>query len=253
MVLYYYNHHHHIFIYIYPTNNNRNSYSPCPPNMSLYGHRFNNTQTRMLDSNLGLASPSSMFSLSPTWHHRHRYLQEISPLQPSIQRSLQFHCFISPPIPCSPFQSCWRLEHPWLVTGGLCYMMCKLVVLRDPIPNWFCAHPSQLVIIDMFMGWTYNLACNLGLCSYVFFHSGAFIVLFIYSLWWEMEEQNIGDGDGNKSLGSQRFKFSDVPIMATITSIFATTLREVQVQKLIWYLFLTNLKKSNGLVFNTVH
>ncbi|GAV64534.1 UDPGT domain-containing protein [Cephalotus follicularis] len=71
-------------------------------------------------------------------------------------------------------------------------MMHMLAQLHDPIVNWFKNHPSPPVAIisDMFLGWTHDLACKLGIQRIVFSPSGAMALSTMYYLWRYMPIPN---------------------------------------------------------------
>ncbi|RVW17104.1 UDP-glycosyltransferase 89B2 [Vitis vinifera] len=64
-------------------------------------------------------------------------------------------------------------------------MLITLGELYNPIVDWFRTHPSPPVAIisDMFLGWTQQLACELGIHRVVFSPSGAMSLSAMYSLW----------------------------------------------------------------------
>ncbi|KAI3864142.1 hypothetical protein MKW98_031734 [Papaver atlanticum] len=86
-------------------------------------------------------------------------------------------------------------DHPLIPTGienvkdlpanSFVAMMCAFHKLYDPIIQWFKSHPSPPVAIisDFFLGWTYHLACELGIPRIVFSPSGALALAVIDSLW----------------------------------------------------------------------
>lgn len=86
-------------------------------------------------------------------------------------------------------------DHPLIPTGienvkdlpanSFLAMMCALRKLYDPIVQWFKSHPSPPVAIisDFFLGWTYHIACELGVPRIVFSPSGALALAVIDSLW----------------------------------------------------------------------
>lgn len=67
-------------------------------------------------------------------------------------------------------------------------MLITLGELYNPIVDWFRTHPSPPVAIisDMFLGWTQQLACELGIHRVVFSPSGAMSLSAMYSLWRDL-------------------------------------------------------------------
>ncbi|CAI9266868.1 unnamed protein product [Lactuca saligna] len=64
-------------------------------------------------------------------------------------------------------------------------MMVALGDLYNPVHEWFRNHPTPPVAIisDLFLGWTHNLASQLGIHRYVFSPTGALGLSVINSLW----------------------------------------------------------------------
>ncbi|XP_057739328.1 flavonol 3-O-glucosyltransferase UGT89B1 [Arachis stenosperma] len=64
-------------------------------------------------------------------------------------------------------------------------LMLSFSNLYNPLLQWFHSHPSppQLIISDMFSGWTQNLATHLNIRRIVFSPSGSFALSAIYFLW----------------------------------------------------------------------
>ncbi|XAR65329.1 hypothetical protein NMG60_11009414 [Bertholletia excelsa] len=64
-------------------------------------------------------------------------------------------------------------------------IMNALAKLRDPIIQWFASHPSPPVVLisDFFLGWTLNMANQLGIPRIVFYSSGAFLTAVSNFLW----------------------------------------------------------------------
>ncbi|KAH0709780.1 hypothetical protein KY290_011188 [Solanum tuberosum] len=62
--------------------------------------------------------------------------------------------------------------------------------LHDPIIDWFRTHPSPPVAIisDFFLGWTFQLARQLGVRRIAFWPSGAFTCLVMSYTWSNVEE-----------------------------------------------------------------
>nr|AIL51398.1 glycosyltransferase [Actinidia deliciosa] len=61
--------------------------------------------------------------------------------------------------------------------------------LHDPILQWFKSHPTPPVALlsDYFLGWTNQLASQLGIPRITFFSSGAFFTCVLNNIWSNME------------------------------------------------------------------
>ncbi|PON46417.1 UDP-glucuronosyl/UDP-glucosyltransferase, partial [Parasponia andersonii] len=68
------------------------------------------------------------------------------------------------------------------------YMIPALGGLRGPLGQWFRAHPSPptAIVSDIFLGWTYRLAAELGIRRVVFSPSGALALSVMHSLWRDL-------------------------------------------------------------------
>nr|XP_043637638.1 UDP-glycosyltransferase 89B2-like [Erigeron canadensis] len=68
---------------------------------------------------------------------------------------------------------------------GFKTMMMALGDLYNPVLDWFQKNPTppSAILSDMFLGWTYHLACHLGIRHYTFAGTSAFSLSVIYSLW----------------------------------------------------------------------
>ncbi|KAI4314039.1 hypothetical protein L6164_026982 [Bauhinia variegata] len=75
--------------------------------------------------------------------------------------------------------------------------------LQDPIIHWFKSHPSPPVALvsDFFLGWTLQLAHQLGIPRIVFYSSGAFYTAVINHCWLNSEAVR----------GSKLVQFSGLP------------------------------------------
>lgn len=64
-------------------------------------------------------------------------------------------------------------------------IMSALSKLQDPIIQWFKSHPSPPValISDFFLGWTHDLAHQIGIPRIAFHSSGAFASALMLHLW----------------------------------------------------------------------
>ncbi|MCL7040372.1 hypothetical protein MKW94_006887 [Papaver nudicaule] len=69
--------------------------------------------------------------------------------------------------------------------------------LYDPILNWFRFHssPPTCIISDFFLGWTQNLASQLGIRRIVFCPSGALTLSIFSSLWRDLPTPAYDDND----------------------------------------------------------
>ncbi|KAK9926183.1 hypothetical protein M0R45_023425 [Rubus argutus] len=71
-------------------------------------------------------------------------------------------------------------------------MMCALRELHAPIVEWFRSHPDppSVIISDMFLGWTHQLANELGIRRVEFSPSGASALSVIYWLWRHLPKRD---------------------------------------------------------------
>lgn len=90
-------------------------------------------------------------------------------------------------------------------------LMVALGRLREPLIRWFesSLSPPSVIISDMFMGWTHDVACQLGIKRIVFSPSGALPLAVMYSLWRDMPRRRDDDGNGVVS-------FEDIPLPGCI-------------------------------------
>nr|XP_043637715.1 UDP-glycosyltransferase 89B2-like [Erigeron canadensis] len=82
-----------------------------------------------------------------------------------------------------------------LPVDGFKAMMVALGDLYKPVLDWFQNNPTppSAIVSDMFLGWTYNLACQVGIHHYTFSVTSAFSLSVIFSLWrynpkWDDQE-----------------------------------------------------------------
>lgn len=75
-----------------------------------------------------------------------------------------------------------------LPVESLVAMLVTLAELYNPIVDWFRTHssPPVAIISDMFLGWTQQLACELGVRRIVFSPSGAMSLSVMYTLWRDL-------------------------------------------------------------------
>ncbi|CAN4088319.1 unnamed protein product [Withania somnifera] len=94
-----------------------------------------------------------------------------------------------------------------LPADGFRYMMYNLSKLQDPIFEWFNNHPSppSAIISDMFLGFTHEIATQLGIRRYVFSPSGALALSLVYSLWRDLHKRK-DTNDDNEIL-----EFNNIP------------------------------------------
>jgi hypothetical protein len=74
-----------------------------------------------------------------------------------------------------------------------------LADLHNPIVDWFKSHPSPPVAIisDFFLGWTENLAREVGVKRIVFSPSGAFALSLVISLWKDLPRPDVNGTEQN--------------------------------------------------------
>lgn len=91
--------------------------------------------------------------------------------------------------------------------SGLVTTVRALRELCNPITQWFKSHPSPPVAIisDFFLGWTHNLATDLGVPRVAFWPSGAFSASIVNFTWQELPRPD--DPDNEKLT----FSFTKVP------------------------------------------
>ncbi|KAI3978334.1 hypothetical protein MKX01_013132 [Papaver californicum] len=82
--------------------------------------------------------------------------------------------------------------------------------LRGPILNWFESHPSPptYIISDFFLGWTQDLASQLGIRRIVFSPSGAQTLSVNFCLWCDLPTPAANDGNDN---ANELIPFPKVP------------------------------------------
>nr|GFA23053.1 UDP-glycosyltransferase 89B2 [Tanacetum cinerariifolium] len=94
-----------------------------------------------------------------------------------------------------------------LPAGGFKAMMVALRDLYNPIVAWFRENPNPPVAIvsDFFLGWTNDLARDLGIHRYCFSPSGALALSVIFSLWRYAPKRCDQDNE------NEVIKFSNIP------------------------------------------
>ncbi|KAL8531543.1 hypothetical protein ACS0TY_008223 [Phlomoides rotata] len=86
--------------------------------------------------------------------------------------------------------------------------------LQQPIIQWFKSHhnPPVAILSDFFLGWTHQLAHQLGIPRIVFYSSGAFFVAAFDYLWANFEDIKPGISVGFVDLpGSPNFSWNRLP------------------------------------------
>ncbi|KAL5725722.1 hypothetical protein ACHQM5_008838 [Ranunculus cassubicifolius] len=103
--------------------------------------------------------------------------------------------------------------------GSLRAMMRALGDLSYPITLWFNSHPSPPVAIlsDFFLGWTQDLASQLGIKRLVFSPSGAFAISIINSLWRDMPRRN---GEEDTIIPFDNIPFSPKYPFSQVSTVF---------------------------------
>ncbi|CAN4086213.1 unnamed protein product [Withania somnifera] len=94
-----------------------------------------------------------------------------------------------------------------LPADGFRYMMCNLSKLGHLIIEWFNNHPSppSAIISDMFLGFTHEIATQLGIRRYVFSPSGALALSLVYALWRDVPTRKDPNDD------DEIFEFNNIP------------------------------------------
>lgn len=108
-------------------------------------------------------------------------------LQPLLSKSLSIRPLILP-FPNHPSIPEGVENVKDLPPNSFLPMMQATADLRDPIVQWFGSQPNPpiAIISDLFLGWTHDLASDLGLPRVLFSPSGAKAVAFIHCLWRTM-------------------------------------------------------------------
>ncbi|KAJ8553751.1 hypothetical protein K7X08_024429 [Anisodus acutangulus] len=129
--------------------------------------------------------------------------------------------------------------------------MYTLRKLRDPILDWFNNHPSppSAIISDMLLGFTHEIATQLGIRRYVFSTSGALALSVVYSLWREMPERKDTNND------NEIFELSNIPKCPKypwwqLSPIFRSYIKGDSNSEFIRECYLSDIA-SYGVVFNT--
>ncbi|KAJ1412091.1 UDP-glucuronosyl/UDP-glucosyltransferase [Sesbania bispinosa] len=129
--------------------------------------------------------------------------------------------------------------------SGVYPFICALSNLQNPITQWFSSHPNPPVAIisDFFLGWTHQLATQLGIPRLAFYSSGAFMTALDLSCLHNL-----------RFLQSQAvIKFAGIPRTPSFRCDHLPTLflcyRE---SELVGESFLANAS-SWGSIFNTFH
>lgn len=138
-----------------------------------------------------------------------------------------------------------------LPANGFRAMMFTLGKLRDPIMEWFRNHPSppSAIISDMFLGFTHEIATQLGIRRYVFSTSGALTLSVVYSLWREVPKRK------DRSDENDIFHFPNIPNSPKfpwwqLSPIFRSYVEGDPNSEFIRECYLADIA-SHGLIFNT--
>ncbi|KAK4350383.1 hypothetical protein RND71_029696 [Anisodus tanguticus] len=138
-----------------------------------------------------------------------------------------------------------------LPAGGFRSMMYTLRKLRDPILDWFNNHPSppSAIISDMFLGFTHEIATQLGIRRYVFSTSGALALSVVYSLWREMPKRK-NTNDENEIFHLPNIPNSPKYPWWQLSPIFRSYVKGDPNSEFIRECYLADIA-SYGVVFNT--
>ncbi|OIT32957.1 PREDICTED: UDP-glycosyltransferase 89B2-like [Nicotiana attenuata] len=138
-----------------------------------------------------------------------------------------------------------------LPADGFRSMMYTLGKLQDPILDWFNNHPSppSAIISDMFLGFTHEIATQLGIRRYVFSTSGALALSVVYSLWSEMPQRK------NTNDENEIFELPNIPNCPKfpwwqLSPIFRSYVKGDPNSEFIRKSYLADIA-SHGLVVNT--
>ncbi|XP_006345089.1 UDP-glycosyltransferase 89B2-like [Solanum tuberosum] len=138
-----------------------------------------------------------------------------------------------------------------LPANGFRSMMYNLGKLRDPILEWFRNHPSppSAIISDMFLGFTHEIATQLGIRRYVFSPSSALVLSVVYSLWREMPKRK------NPNDENEYFHFPNIPNSPKfpfwqLSPIYRSYVEGDPSSEFIRECYLADIA-SDGIVFNT--
>ncbi|MCE3052302.1 hypothetical protein HAX54_052164 [Datura stramonium] len=138
-----------------------------------------------------------------------------------------------------------------LPANGFRSMMLTLGKLRDPIMEWFRNHPSppSAIISDMFLGFTHEIATQLGIRRYVFSTSGALALSVVYSLWREVPKRK----DPNDE--NEIFHFPNIPNSPKfpwwqLSPIYRSYVEGDPISEFIRECYIADIA-SHGLIFNT--
>lgn len=117
--------------------------------------------------------------------------------------------------------------------------------------EWFRNHPSppSAIISDMFLGFTHEIATQLGIRRYVFSTSGALALSIVYSLWREMPKRK------NPNDENENFHFPNIPNSPKfpfwqLSPIYRSYVEGDASSEFIRECYLADIA-SHGIVFNT--
>lgn len=98
--------------------------------------------------------------------------------------------------------------------SGNCPFVSGLSELRGPILEWFKAqsNPPKAIVYDFFLGWTLDLAQEVGVPGIVFYSSGALLVSILVEIWKNFEGyRDLGLVEFNGLPKSPRFVRDHLP------------------------------------------
>ncbi|KAI6676934.1 hypothetical protein NL676_037730 [Syzygium grande] len=102
--------------------------------------------------------------------------------------------------------------------AGNVHVMSALSALRLPLAKWFASHPNPplAILSDFFLGWTLDLADELGIPRIAFFSSSAFVTTAADFCWRNAESVKKASADAvelSDLPGAPSFPEEDLPFM----------------------------------------
>lgn len=155
--------------------------SPKGPHVLVFPHPAQGHMLPLLD----LTHQLALHNLAITIIITPKNLPFLNPLL-SLHPSIQTQIF--------PFP-----DHPSIPPGvenvkdignrGQAPMVAALSGLRGPIIQWFKSHhnPPVALLSDFFLGWTHDLANEIGIPRVAFYSSGAFLTAVFHHIWGNLE------------------------------------------------------------------
>ncbi|KAF8021368.1 hypothetical protein BT93_G1721 [Corymbia citriodora subsp. variegata] len=170
---------------------------PPPPHILIFPYP---AQGHML-AHLDLAHQLSLRGLALTVLVTPKNLPLLAPLL-SAHPSIQTLVLPFPPHPKLP-PGAENVRD--IGNAGNVHVVSALSGLRLPIAQWFASHPNPPVAIfsDFFLGWTQDLAAELGIPRIAFFSVAAFLALVI--------DFCFRNGESVRSAGAGAVELSDLP------------------------------------------